>query len=35
MSPAALQSFVQWSWPGNMTELVETLTALVNHVPPR
>lgn len=29
ISPAALQSFVQWSWPGNMTELVETLTALV------
>jgi hypothetical protein len=33
MSPAALQSFVQWSWPGNMTELVETLSALVTQVP--
>ena len=33
MSPAALQSFVQWGWPGNLTELVETLTALVNQVP--
>ena len=28
MSPAALQSFVQWSWPGNMTELVETLIGI-------
>jgi hypothetical protein len=33
MSPAALQSFVQWGWPGNMTELVETLSALVTQVP--
>lgn len=33
MSPAALQSFVQWSWPGNMTELVGTLTALIKQVP--
>ena len=33
MSPAALQSFVQWSWPGNMTELVETLSTLVTQVP--
>ena len=33
MSPAALQSFVQWSWPGNMTELVGTLAALVKQVP--
>jgi len=33
MSPAALQSFVQWSWPGNMTELVQTLSALVTQVP--
>jgi hypothetical protein len=33
MSPAALQSFVQWNWPGNMTELVETLTALIKQVP--
>jgi hypothetical protein len=33
MSPAALQSFVQWSWPGNMTELVQTLTALIKQVP--
>lgn len=29
ISPAALQSFVQWSWPGNMSELVETVSALV------
>jgi hypothetical protein len=33
MSPAALQSFVQWSWPGNMTELVATLSTLVKTVP--
>lgn len=33
MSPAALQSLVQWDWPGNMTELVETLSALVAQVP--
>ena len=33
MSPAALQSFVQWGWPGNMTELVGTLAALVKQVP--
>jgi hypothetical protein len=33
ISPAALQSFVQWSWPGNMTELVETVTALIERVP--
>ena len=33
MSPAALQSFVQWDWPGNMTELVGTLEALVKQVP--
>ncbi len=33
VSPAALQSFVQWSWPGNMTELVQTLAALVKQVP--
>lgn len=33
MSPAALQSLVQWGWPGNMTELVETLSALVGQVP--
>ena len=33
MSPAALQSLVQWGWPGNLTELVETLTALVAQVP--
>jgi transcriptional regulator of acetoin/glycerol metabolism len=32
ISPAALQSFVQWSWPGNMTELVATLSALVTQV---
>jgi transcriptional regulator of acetoin/glycerol metabolism len=33
MSPAALQSFVQWGWPGNMTELVQNLAALVTQVP--
>ncbi|MCW2511677.1 MAG: hypothetical protein JWR11_719 [Mycobacterium sp.] len=33
MSPAALQSLVQWGWPGNMTELVETMSALVAQVP--
>jgi len=32
ISPAALQSFVQWSWPGNMSELVATLSALVTQV---
>ena len=33
LSPAALQSFVQWSWPGNMTELVQTVARLVAQVP--
>ena len=33
ISPAALQSFVQWSWPGNLAELVQTLAALVERVP--
>lgn len=33
MSPAALQSFMQWSWPGNVSELVETLQTLVRDVP--
>jgi transcriptional regulator of acetoin/glycerol metabolism len=33
MSPAALQSFVQWDWPGNLAELVQTLTAMVAQVP--
>lgn len=33
MSPAALQSLIQYRWPGNITELVNTLTALVTHVP--
>jgi transcriptional regulator of acetoin/glycerol metabolism len=33
LSPAALQSFVQWGWPGNMTELVQNLAALVTQVP--
>ena len=32
MSPAALQSFVQYRWPGNITELVDTLTAMVSQV---
>ncbi len=34
MSPAALQSFVQYRWPDNITELVDTLTALVGQVHP-
>ncbi|MBJ8342859.1 hypothetical protein JGU71_28610 [Antrihabitans sp. YC3-6] len=29
LSPAALQALVQWSWPGNISELIETLTELV------
>jgi sigma-54 dependent transcriptional regulator, acetoin dehydrogenase operon transcriptional activator AcoR len=33
MSPAALQSFVQWDWPGNIAELVEVVTDLVREVP--
>jgi len=33
MSPAALQSFVQWEWPGNITELVAVVTDLVREVP--
>ena len=33
MSPAALQSFVQWHWPANIAELVEVVTALVRDVP--
>ena len=33
MSPAALQSFVQWEWPGNITELVAVVTDLVRDVP--
>ena len=33
MSPAALQSFVQWEWPGNIAELVAVVTDLVREVP--
>jgi hypothetical protein len=33
MSPAALQSFVQWEWPGNITELVDVVSDLVREVP--
>jgi transcriptional regulator of acetoin/glycerol metabolism len=33
ISPAALQSFVQWNWPGNLTELVQTLATVVKQVP--
>ena len=33
LSPAALQAFMQWSWPGNIAELAETLDALVREVP--
>ncbi|TKA04653.1 sigma-54-dependent Fis family transcriptional regulator [Actinacidiphila oryziradicis] len=32
-SPAALQALVQWHWPGNITELVDIVTALVRDVP--
>nr|WP_139279685.1 helix-turn-helix domain-containing protein [Rhodococcus yunnanensis] len=32
MSPTALQSLVQWSWPGNIGELVEVLTAVAADV---
>jgi hypothetical protein len=32
MSPAALQSLVQWNWPGNATELARTVTDLVRSV---
>lgn len=32
MSPAALQSLVQWNWPGNVAELAETLSGLVRTV---
>jgi sigma-54 dependent transcriptional regulator, acetoin dehydrogenase operon transcriptional activator AcoR len=33
LSPAALQSFVHWSWPGNIAELVDVVSALVREVP--
>ncbi|HEY5855423.1 MAG TPA: helix-turn-helix domain-containing protein [Aldersonia sp.] len=32
LSPAALQALVQYSWPGNITELVDTITVLVAEV---
>ncbi|MFJ5958882.1 helix-turn-helix domain-containing protein [Paenarthrobacter sp. NPDC092416] len=32
ISPAALQSLVQWNWPGNVSELVQTLTQLLGSV---
>ncbi|WP_024820730.1 helix-turn-helix domain-containing protein [Arthrobacter sp. 31Y] len=32
ISPAALQSLVQWDWPGNVAELVQTLTQLLGSV---
>lgn len=32
LSPAALQSLVQWNWPGNVAELAETLAGLVRTV---
>ncbi|MFJ8931504.1 sigma-54-dependent Fis family transcriptional regulator [Streptomyces sp. NPDC102364] len=32
-SPAALQVLVQWHWPGNLTELVDTVTMLVKEAP--
>lgn len=33
LSPAALQSLMQADWPGDVSELVETVTALVRQVP--
>ncbi|MFD4248356.1 sigma-54-dependent Fis family transcriptional regulator [Amycolatopsis thermoflava] len=33
VSPAALQAFMQWSWPGNIAELADTVAALVRDVP--
>ena len=33
ISPAALQAFVQHDWPGNISELVETLAAIIRVVP--
>jgi len=33
ISPAALQSLVQWAWPGNIAELVDVVTALVHEAP--
>jgi transcriptional regulator of acetoin/glycerol metabolism len=32
-SPAALQAFVQWSWPRNISELSDTITEIVRRVP--
>lgn len=29
ISPAALQSMVQWNWPGNIAELADTVAALI------
>ncbi len=33
ISPAALQALTQWTWPGNITELVDALERLVREVP--
>jgi sigma-54 dependent transcriptional regulator, acetoin dehydrogenase operon transcriptional activator AcoR len=33
LSPAALQSLMQADWPGDLAELVDTLTSLVRQVP--
>lgn len=32
ISAAALQSMVQWNWPGNIAELAETVADLIAHV---
>ena len=32
ISPAALQSMVQWNWPGNIAELAQTVAELVRGV---
>jgi hypothetical protein len=33
LSPAALQAFMEWSWPGNISELASTLAQLVSEAP--
>lgn len=32
-SPAALQAFVEWDWPGNLSQLVSTVTTLMKDPP--
>ncbi|MFD2399655.1 helix-turn-helix domain-containing protein [Prauserella oleivorans] len=33
ISPAALQALMQWRWPGDLAELVETITTLAGETP--